>query len=193
MRRSFLPIWDVSWAWTFPRCFVFLTTPSSLFMESVLYTGCWVMHLEGTGHDVFSPVLKCHLKSPSHSCMSRSRRIFCVYVSSVLPCLHFWMFYKTVNAAPPLEGWGQVQIALHAISPAASRSCMNTGAVRCSHWGAQLSWTGFSRRAHGSWNDGRPLFSFQMILGVQYVFGDTAGSLWQVIGQWHDCSCIIFI
>lgn len=70
--------------------------------------------------------------------MSRSRRIFCVYVSSVLPCLHFWMFYKTVNAAPPLEGCGQVQIALHAISPAASRSCMNTGAVRCSQWGAQL-------------------------------------------------------
>lgn len=60
------------------------------------------------------------------------------YVSSVLPCLHFWMFYKTVNAAPPLEGCGQVQIALHAISPAASRSCMNTGAVRCSQWGAQL-------------------------------------------------------
>lgn len=70
--------------------------------------------------------------------MSRSRRIFCVYVSSVLPCLHFWMFYKTVNAAPPLEGCGQVQIALHAISPAASRLCMNTGAARCSQWGAQL-------------------------------------------------------
>lgn len=64
--------------------------------------------------------------------------VFSVFMSSVLPCLHFWMFYKTVNAAPPLEGCGQVQIALHAISPAASRLCMNTGAVRCSQWGAQL-------------------------------------------------------
>lgn len=134
--------------------FVFWSTPSNLFTESVLCTGCWVMHLKGTGHspNLFSPPQDAILKSPlTHMSMSVSMSwIICVYVK-------FCVYFECLKVQTPhLDDWvelGGVVDMRYVSSQAADGEYRNINHLSWAT-GLTLSWICFFRWIDGSWNDG---------------------------------------